>query len=292
MTKSRIYFFSITVFIVLFLILGSNSVFAQGLVPCGTRTNPTACTVCDLFVLLQKILNFLTKTAASLATLAIVYIGLLFLLSGGSSKKTTEAKEKLWLVLWGIFWIFGSWLVLNTIINFVADPDVFPWRVWNQVDCRVSQQPFVADQEIPVPEPILPESAMSETEARNRFQQAGIAVNKSACPAGVAWYNVPGGCTSLNGVTATTLIGAAQLKNDCQCSLTITGGTEQGHAQGTLSHANGDKLDFRPNAALDGYIEKNFISLKSRSDGAKQYQAPSGSVYAREGDHWDVTFRQ
>jgi len=182
--------------------------------------------------------------------------------------------------------------VLNTIINFVADPSVFPWKVWNQVDCRVSQQPFVVDQAIPVPEPILPESAMSETEARNRFQQAGIVVNKSACPVGVAFYNVSGGCTSLNGVTATTLIGAAQLKNDCQCSLTITGGTEQGHAQGTLSHANGDKLDFRPNAALDGYIEKNFISLKSRSDGAKQYQAPSGSVYAREGDHWDVTFRQ
>lgn len=267
------------------------------LVPCGlgpaNEAGFQACTVCDLFVLLQKVLNFLVITASSLATLAVVYIAFLFLFSGGSSTKITEAKGKLWLVLWGIFWIFGSWLVLNTIINAVADQSKFPWKFWYQVDCQVSRQSPIG-QEIPVPEPILPESAMSETEARNRFQQAGITVNKSACPVGVSYKNVAGGCTSLGGVTATTLIGAAQLKSNCQCALKITGGTEQGHAQGTLSHANGNKLDFQPNATLDSYIQKNFISLeKDRSDGARQYSDPvSGSVYAREGDHWDVTFRQ
>ncbi len=267
-----------------------NFDFLNGIVPCATSYAKNACSVCDFYVLIQNIINFFLAVAAPLVTLGAVYIAFLFLVSGGSPAKITDAKDKLWLLLLGVFWIFGSWLVLNTILNFAVNKSKFPWP-WNQINCTVSQ-PIVVDQIIPVPQPILPESTMGEQESRSRFQQAGITINKGACPSGTPYQNVAGGCTSLDGVTATTLLGAVQLKNDCQCSLKITGGTEQGHAQGTLSHANGNKLDFQPNSTLDKYIQNNFISVKDRGDGAKQYRAPSGSVYAREGDHWDVTFAQ
>ena len=104
------------------------------IVPCGTSYASHACTVCDFFVLLQNIINLFIAITIPLGTIAAVYIAFLFMTSGGSSSKITDAKSKLWLVILGIFWILGSWLVLNTILNIVVDSSVFPLP-WNQIKC-------------------------------------------------------------------------------------------------------------------------------------------------------------
>ena len=125
------------IFLVIFLFsifIFSAPVSAAGLVPCGTTANPTMCTVCDFFVLIKNIINFILYVFASLATLMAIYIAFLFMFSGGSPAKITDAKGKLWLVIIGIFWVLGSWLVLNTILNFVVDKSVFPWP-WNKINC-------------------------------------------------------------------------------------------------------------------------------------------------------------
>ena len=79
--------------------------------------------------------------STSLVTLMAVYIGFLFLFSGGSQKNITDAKSKLWLLVWGLVWVLGSWLVLSTIINFftiIGKAGPFPLP-WNQISCEVSQ---------------------------------------------------------------------------------------------------------------------------------------------------------
>ena len=270
-----------------------NWEFLKGIVPCGTSYTDHACTLCDFYVLTQNIINFFLFVAAPLATIAAVYIAFLFITSGGSSSKTTEAKDKLWLLVWGIFWIFGSWLVLNTILNIVANKNVFPWP-WNKIDCTVSKVTIMALPPISeLTEQAIPSlTKLSEEEGRGYLQRAGITINKSACPAGVSYKDVSGGCTSLAGITTLALMEAIELKNDCQCDLKITGGAELGHAQGAISHSSGYKLDFQPNSALDKYIQKNFTYIGYRSDGAKQYKAIDGTIMAREDDHWDATFAQ
>jgi len=119
------------------IFLFSTPVSAAGLVPCGGPTEKM-CTVCDFFVLIQNIINFLLYAFASLATLMAIYIAFLFMFSGGSPAKITDAKNKLWLLIIGIFWVLGSWLVLNTILNFAVNKSVFPWP-WNQINCEISQ---------------------------------------------------------------------------------------------------------------------------------------------------------
>ncbi len=111
-----------------------NLDFLKGIVPCGTSYAPAPCTVCHFFKLLQNIINFLLLTSASLVTLMAAYIGFLFMFSGGSPQKITDARSKLWLLVWGIAWVLGSWLVLNTMITVFAEPGVFPWP-WNQINC-------------------------------------------------------------------------------------------------------------------------------------------------------------
>jgi len=266
--------------------------FLKGIVPCGTSYANHACTVCDFFVLIQNIINFLLYAFASLATLAVIYIAFLFLFSGGSPAKIIEAKGKLWLVVIGIFWVLGSWLVLNTILNLIVDQSVFPWP-WNQINCEVSQP------QIPLETSVLPEllpwglekGGLSEEGARAELRLAGFTINKNPCPIGIVSYeSVAGGCTSLGGLKPSTIEKAIQLKKDCNCDIEITGGTEPGHAKGAFGHANGYKLDFRPNQKLDSYIQTNFEYVGIRSDGAKQYAAPNGMIMVREGDHWDATF--
>lgn len=121
--------------------------FKNGLVPCGLGPthiiqdgkavpNPAfiPCTVCHFYKLIQNIINFLLLISSSLVTLAAVYIGFLFLFFGGNPKMITDAKSKLWLLIWGLVWVLGSWLVLNTIITEFANPSVFP-TPWNQISC-------------------------------------------------------------------------------------------------------------------------------------------------------------
>lgn len=118
--------------------------------------------------------------------------------------------------------------------------------------------------------------------------QAAAAAKLSA--AGIT-YSSSGGCTSKSGSTCTSYDGlltgtvnsAITLKGACGCSLVITGGTEVGHAAGTYSHANGYKLDFAKNTALNNYVKNSFARIANRGDGYAQYKSAAGNIYCVSG---------
>ncbi|GAA4632664.1 hypothetical protein GCM10023196_066970 [Actinoallomurus vinaceus] len=97
-------------------------------------------------------------------------------------------------------------------------------------------------------------------------------------------------CTSFEGLRAATFSGLLALKQASHCHLTVSGGTEAGHAAGRYSHYAGYKLDVLPNRCLDGYIPHHFHRLATRGDGAAQYRGRGPVTFAREGSHWDITF--
>jgi hypothetical protein len=98
-------------------------------------------------------------------------------------------------------------------------------------------------------------------------------------------------CTSLEQVHAHTINSLVTLKNSSGCStLTITGGTEVGHASGTYSHYNGYKVDIRHVACVDSYIKNTFSYIGLRGDGAPQWKSAAGNIYADEGNHWDILY--
>ncbi|CAF0727614.1 unnamed protein product [Rotaria sp. Silwood1] len=97
-------------------------------------------------------------------------------------------------------------------------------------------------------------------------------------------------CTSLEQVRCNAIRCLKTLKTSSGCGIIVTGGTEIGHAGGTYSHWNGYKIDISLNSCINSYITKQFAYIGKRSDGAAQYKASSGNVYAKEGNHWDITF--
>jgi hypothetical protein len=129
--------------------------------------------------------------------------------------------------------------------------------------------------------------AVSHSSAAAQFSAAGISWTSSG---GCSDRNTPT-CTSFEGIRQATIDGAITLKNASGCSLLITGGTETGHADGTYSHWNGYKLDLSRTTCLTSWIHNTYTYIGPRSgDGAAQYQAASGNVYADEGSHWNVTY--
>jgi hypothetical protein len=131
--------------------------------------------------------------------------------------------------------------------------------------------------------------------------QAGAVTHSSAASqlsaAGISWTSSggcsdPGNatCTSFEGIRQATIDGAVTLRNASGCALTVTGGTETGHAGGTYSHGTGYKLDFSRTSCLTSWVTGTYTYVGQRSDGAAMYEAASGNVYADEGNHWDVLY--
>ena len=131
-----------------------------------------------------------------------------------------------------------------------------------------------------------PASAVTQASAESQFRAAGISWTSS----GGCTNPDNSTCTSFEGLRQATIDGAITLRSASGCGLTITGGTETGHAGGTYSHANGYKLDFSRTSCLTGWIHGTYTYIGLRGDGAPMYEAASGNVYADEGNHWDVTY--
>ncbi|MEU5100090.1 hypothetical protein [Streptomyces sp. NPDC020996] len=128
-----------------------------------------------------------------------------------------------------------------------------------------------------------------------KYSQA--AAERQLKRAGVTWVSSGGcsnrnnsRCTSFEKINKSTVAGVIDFKKASRCAVTLTAGTEKGHASGTYSHWNGYKVDIKLTSCVNSYITHKFRYVGTRGDGAKQYKSPSGNVYAREGSHWDVTY--
>jgi hypothetical protein len=102
--------------------------------------------------------------------------------------------------------------------------------------------------------------------------------------------NKPAPRTSVGRLRPTTIQGLVALRHQVRFPLVVTGGNEPGHASGNYSHGKGYKVDLRLTPKLGEFIKRVCVYIGKRSDRALLWLHPSGWVFAREPDHWDVTF--
>jgi len=126
---------------------------------------------------------------------------------------------------------------------------------------------------------------LSHDPAASRVRGAGIGISSSG---NCSNRNNPR-CTSLEQVNCKTIDGIVRLKGASGCPITITGGTETGHAGGDRSHWNGFKLDFALNNCINTHIKTKYRKIGNRGS-YEQWQEPNGTIHCLEGNHWDSTF--
>lgn len=127
---------------------------------------------------------------------------------------------------------------------------------------------------------------LSQAQADSLIRAAGIGVASS----GGCTNRNNSTCTSFDQINDTTVNGIITLKRASGCAMTITGGTETGHASGTYSHWNGFKVDISFSTCIGNYIVNNFTYQGKRGDGAPLYKSAAGNLYAKESNHWDITY--
>jgi hypothetical protein len=131
-----------------------------------------------------------------------------------------------------------------------------------------------------------PAFAISHADATAQLRAAGIGWTSSG---GCSDRN-NATCTSFSGVRQATITGIITFKRASGCGITITAGTEVGHAGGTYSHYNGYKLDIAPSTCIQNYISNNYAYVGYIAGFGYQYRAPSGNLYTKEGNHWDILY--
>jgi hypothetical protein len=260
--------------------------YPAGLVPCSGPD----CQACHLIAMTQGIITWFIGIMSALIALIFIIGGLKMVTSGGSGEAISSAKSMMTNAIIGLVIMLAAWLIVDTIfklfINTGADPKL---GVWNTIECVAVPGRTSAPITSPsgggvtsVPGGGTSAGQLTDLQARKMLSDAGISVNKTEAQG-----------TSLQGINDATVQDMVNFKKACNCDMTITAGTEStgGHNPGVQSHGNGYKYDMRMNTVVDGFITTNYQYSGVRSDGAKMYTSPNGSVYAQEqGDppHWDV----
>jgi hypothetical protein len=127
---------------------------------------------------------------------------------------------------------------------------------------------------------------LSQSAAASQLGAAGVTHSSS----GGCTTRSNSTCTSYSQINQATVDGLKTLKSASGCAINVTGGTEVGHASGTYSHYNGYKADINPNTCITNYIHSSFTKISTRGDGAERWRSSAGNVYARESNHFDITY--
>jgi|GEM_PF-3449698 hypothetical protein len=92
--------------------------FLGGIVPCGPGTAKANCTICDIFKLIENLINFLMTVSFSLAAIMVSWGAFLFFTARGNPQQITQARGVITTAVIGIIIVLSAWTVINTIILF------------------------------------------------------------------------------------------------------------------------------------------------------------------------------
>ncbi len=112
--------FPIIFFFFLFSFLLPSLIKADGLVPCDI-SGPNACTFCDFFVMIDRIIDFLLiKIVPALAALMIAIGGLIYIFSRSDPKMLSWAKDLFTSVVYGLLIIYGAFVIIGLFFWFIG----------------------------------------------------------------------------------------------------------------------------------------------------------------------------
>lgn len=138
-------------------------------------------------------------------------------------------------------------------------------------------------------EPPPPAGSLMHEQAKQKLADAGITISST----GNCSDKSDSRCTSLDGVRQSTIDGVISFKQECNCAVNVSGGTETEHSTiGACTHGNGCKLDISPNTKLSNYVQHSYQFIGKCFPAASAcYKSPTGQIWARESNHWDVAFK-
>jgi hypothetical protein len=234
------------------------------LAPIPQLINDSGGDTTDTVAFIPGLFRLAIALATGLAVLMIIYGGFQYLSTDAWGEKN-DAKGTIQNAVVGLLLTLSSYLIIATV-----NPKLV------EFDLSIPIYDITTKLDRPnIPEPGTPGGGLTQAGAMSQLK-------------GVVSYQ---GAPLLAGVQQQTIDEVIRLKNSCStCVLVVNSATGGTHESGSCSHSNGWKIDLDDTPSLDAYVTGNYPAAGIRtSDKAKLYTAPSGAVYARESNHWDVT---
>jgi|SRR3989344_6360391 len=235
------------------------------LVTCGLGEGATfkACTICDIWVLADKVVNFVWFLATPILIIVLIAGGFIYLTSGGNPKKTEQAKSLLTSAIVGIIISLAAFLIIDTILKTLVRQD-FTWPSWNNIkseECKGPLPPIDVDLSKLPKQTVLgtPGTFASEQEARDAlegFSDVGerVSINKQPCQCALSNDPRCANCTNVAGLPRSTIDYLRLLQEYCSsgqildCNFVLSGGTESHlHSQNTRHAPGNPVVDVVPN---------------------------------------------
>ncbi len=285
-------------FFIFFLSLGGFFALTlpafAALVPCSGID----CNVCHLYEGIRRIMNFLLFTAVlPLLVISLLAAGVLYLISGGSERWRTMAKDILWYAAMGTLLAFTAWVIVNTLLDTLGFKIPFGPSEWtNTKICeqfdklRASGQPGGGGPPPPAGPPPPggppPAGTLTHAEAAARLSAAGIAIRSS----GNCSDQSNPACTSLQGIPASAIDELIRIDGEMETTLgssdlAVNGGTEVGHD----THGTGKSIvDIDNTANTNRWISTRIGTTNPQQNKWYQDKSTNNKYYYYEGDHWHV----
>ncbi len=92
------------------------------------------CNFCELFHTFQHVILLLIYFAFIAALISIIIGAFLIMISGGNPGTFASGKNAIFSAVIGVVIVLAAWVVVNTIIQVLANPSEFPLP-WNQLSC-------------------------------------------------------------------------------------------------------------------------------------------------------------
>ncbi len=231
--------------------------------------------------------------AAILALFMLILGGVQYTYVALSPSAKNDAKERIYNALIGLLIVLGAYLILNTINpDFVRmDLSIEPIDGGGGFGGAPSTKPLPPGSVIGSPGVSVPWNQEREDANRARLESwPNVKINKKSCK-GVRYQSVPGGCTDVGGLSERAMSSIESMAGDCNCIISITGGSEAGHS----THNGGTRMDISQNVdqRTNSYIRSKPQVTCPDNSRWTAYQVGNG-VFCDErvgGDpHWHVAY--
>ncbi len=142
----KIFFLSLLIFFISAYLFLFNTSFASAItiVGCETSGSPVPCNLCEVFQMASRAIRFaLYIVLPGLAAFAFMIAGAILLFAGGNESNVKTGHGIIKVTVYGILIAFCGWLIINTIMVELVNPNVFNWwQVWYKVpDCSAEATP-------------------------------------------------------------------------------------------------------------------------------------------------------
>ncbi|MBU1292953.1 pilin [Patescibacteria group bacterium] len=259
---------------------------------------PEMCKACPcgfggVMQLIQNVMNIMISLSIIVATIIIAWGGALYIFSSANPESRSTANKMLINAAIGIMIVLSAWLIVDFVMKTLYGGQFGPW---NTILTGTGDDCIQKRDTQPLADTIRPVTggggggggggtpgSMTHAQAAAILQAAGIGVSSS----GNCSDKSNPRCTSLDGMHEATVRQAVAVKENCNCTVHVTGGTETGHSSG---HTNGYKIDISLSNEVNTFLQ-GLRSGGSRSNGDPIYIDKCGNSYTRESDHWDIEVR-